>query len=58
MHVLAGFAGTDALKGLLLLITHIKPAEKRKETIRQQMNTGNDLGLKVVFPVQARLMKF
>ena len=54
MTVLSGFTGAEALKGLPVLVTHIKPAPGVTETIRKQLAAQNTLGLQFIFPVQAR----
>jgi cAMP phosphodiesterase len=57
MTVLAGIAGPGAMKGLPVLITHIKPAPNVVATIRQQLAALNTLHLRFIFPEQARPVK-
>ncbi|MEO5997456.1 MAG: 3',5'-cyclic-nucleotide phosphodiesterase [Chitinophagaceae bacterium] len=58
MDVLALVSGADALKGLPIVITHMKPSGKKEETIKKQLIVLNKLNLQLVFPQQARLLKF
>ena len=58
MTALSKLAGAEALKGLPVVITHIKPAPGREETIRKQLEELNTLKLKVIFPQQAVPIEF
>lgn len=57
MDVLSGFTGTAALKGLPVLITHIKPAPGVVAGIKRQLAASNSLHLRFIFPEQARPLK-
>ena len=41
-----------------IVITHIKPAGKREETIKQELEELNDLHLTFIFAEQAKLLEF
>ncbi|MBI2785908.1 MAG: 3',5'-cyclic-nucleotide phosphodiesterase, partial [Legionella longbeachae] len=52
---------TLALKGFPIVITHIKQGlEKTSNSIiiRQQLEKGNDLGVKFIVPVQYQALQF
>ena len=57
MNVLSEFTGEKALKGFPILITHMKPAGNREAVIKKQLSESNQLGLKLIFPEQAKLIK-
>ncbi len=57
MNVLSEFTGEEALKGFPILITHMKPAGNREAVIKKQLSESNQLGLKLIFPEQAKLIK-
>jgi 3',5'-cyclic-nucleotide phosphodiesterase len=44
--------GTGSLRGLPVIITHIKPVGNNETRIRQELAQQNTLGLQLVFPVQ------
>lgn len=50
LNVLAGYAGS--LKGLNMVITHLKPPAANIAQIKQQLTAGNKLGVKLIFPQQ------
>lgn len=52
LEVLAGLAGKEHLRGLNVVVTHIKPTGNNEEIIRKELNTGNTLGLRLIFPEQ------
>ncbi|MBS1936067.1 MAG: 3',5'-cyclic-nucleotide phosphodiesterase, partial [Bacteroidetes bacterium] len=58
MHILSGLAGSDAMKGLPVVITHIKPNGNNENMIKEQVTASNDLGLKIIFPQQAKKLEF
>jgi 3',5'-cyclic-nucleotide phosphodiesterase len=58
MAVLSALAGPDAMKGLNVVITHLKPPVVNMEKIKKQVKAENTLGLNIVFPQQGRLMEF
>lgn len=54
MVVLSSFAGIGAMKGLPVLITHMKPSGHPEATIKKQLEASNTLQLQLIFPEQAR----
>lgn len=58
MTNLGKLAGEGALKGLPVVITHRKPSGNQEEVIKKELLSGNDLGLKLVFPEQGRRLEF
>lgn len=51
-EVLAGLTGKEHLRGLNVVVTHIKPTVNNEEIIRKELNAGNTLGLRLIFPEQ------
>jgi 3',5'-cyclic-nucleotide phosphodiesterase len=67
LHRLADRAGADSaagegLRGLTVIITHVKPSsepgEEPRERIREQLDALNDLGLRIVIPEQGDRVDF
>ena len=62
LRTLAALAGADALKGLPLVISHIKYSlladEPPQELIRRELEAANDLGLRIVIPQQGDRYRF
>lgn len=58
MKGLEQVAGTHALKGLPIVITHRKPNGNQEELIRQQLETNNSLQINFVFPEQGKRLDF
>ncbi len=54
MDALGALAGNENVKGLSLVITHIKPGGDHEAIIRKEIKAENKLKLKVVFAQQAR----
>ncbi|WPQ61293.1 3',5'-cyclic-nucleotide phosphodiesterase [Chitinophaga sancti] len=54
---LASLAGTEALKGFPVVITHIKPGGNREQLIREQLKANNPLQVKLIVPEQAKLIR-
>lgn len=54
MQVLADLAGKEAVKGLNIIVTHIKPPLSSEKKIIQQLKQNNPLGLKLIFPQQGK----
>jgi cAMP phosphodiesterase len=50
--------GVGALKGLPVVVTHIKPSGNQEAEIRQELNADNPLQLKLIFPEQGQKMEF
>jgi cAMP phosphodiesterase len=57
MENLASLTGKQAMKGLKVLITHIKPAGNHIADIKRQLQQSNTLQLQLVYPRQAQLIK-
>jgi 3',5'-cyclic-nucleotide phosphodiesterase len=61
LHVLDQEAGGNALKGLPVVVSHIKYSltdEQPQEAIRRELEAGNDLGVQFVIPEQGALYHF
>ncbi|WP_298741588.1 3',5'-cyclic-nucleotide phosphodiesterase [uncultured Chitinophaga sp.] len=58
MQTLGSFSGTAALKGLPVVITHIKPAGDNEAAIRRQLTQQNNLQLKLIIPEQGKALRF
>ena len=58
MEVLGQLAGKEALRGLPLILTHLKPTPGNEALIRQQLFAANALQLRLVFPEQGRALRF
>ncbi|GAB3931529.1 MBL fold metallo-hydrolase [Mucilaginibacter myungsuensis] len=52
LNVLLGEAGS--LKGLNVIVTHLKPPAKKIAQIISELKAGNKLGVNLIFPVQGR----
>lgn len=57
MNVLAQLSGRENIKKLSIVITHIKPNGNNEAMIKKELMANNPLKLKIVFPVQARLLQ-
>ncbi|SEW40403.1 MBL fold metallo-hydrolase [Chitinophaga arvensicola] len=55
---LASLSGAEALKNFPVVITHIKPGGNREQMIRQELQAYNPLGVKLIIPEQAKLLRF
>ncbi|GAB3905626.1 3',5'-cyclic-nucleotide phosphodiesterase [Larkinella knui] len=61
MHEMANLGkltGENILNEFPVVITHIKPAGKNEERIKQQLREVNTLKLKLIFPEQGTLLEF
>lgn len=58
LSVLAGLAGQKAMKGLPIVVTHIKPAKGVEAKIKAELEQTNKFGVKFIFPEQGRKMSF
>jgi cAMP phosphodiesterase len=58
LAVLGQLAGPGALRGLPVVITHLKPTPGNEDLIRQQLAAGSTLGVRVLFPEQGRALQF
>ncbi|MBS1527054.1 MAG: 3',5'-cyclic-nucleotide phosphodiesterase [Bacteroidetes bacterium] len=54
MSELEQVAGAGSLKGLNLVVTHVKPPESSIRRIRTQLADENKLGLNLIFPEQGK----
>jgi cAMP phosphodiesterase len=58
LGVLGELAGKEALRGLPVIITHLKPTTSNEALIKKQLAEANALQLKLVFPEQGRALQF
>jgi cAMP phosphodiesterase len=58
LAALGQLAGPRSLRGLPVVVTHLKPTPGNEELIRQQLAAGNALGVQLVFPEQGRALQF
>ncbi|RPD46872.1 3',5'-cyclic-nucleotide phosphodiesterase [Hymenobacter sediminis] len=58
MGVLGQLAGSQFLRGLPVVITHLKPSPGNEAAIKKQLTEANKLELKLVFPEQGKWLKF
>lgn len=57
MQRLANMAGSEKMKRLKVLITHVKPSGNHEAEIKRQLLQSNKLHLQLMFPQQAQLLK-
>ncbi|WP_022823956.1 MBL fold metallo-hydrolase [Hymenobacter norwichensis] len=58
MQHLSQLTGLAALRGLPVVVTHIKPTPGNEATIRQQLTEANKLQVKLIFPEQGQPLEF
>ncbi|MGZ3756853.1 MAG: MBL fold metallo-hydrolase [Mucilaginibacter sp.] len=58
MSNLAKLTGPDAVKNLNVVVTHLKPPFSSIEKIKKQLKAENNLGLKLIYPEQGKLLEF
>ena len=58
MNTLAGLTGSSDLKGLNIVVTHLKPPYANIVKIKNELKAENHLDLNLVYPVQGRLLEF
>lgn len=58
MDRLASLTGTDAIKGLNIVVTHLKPPITSISKIKSQLKTANKLNLNLVYPQQGKALDF
>ena len=58
LGALAQLLSPAALRGLPVVITHLKPTPGNEALIKEQLAAGNSLGLRLVFPEQGRALVF
>lgn len=57
MSILADLAGKENMKGLNVVITHLKPPTINEQKIIEQVKAQNSLGLNIIFPQQGEKIK-
>ena len=57
-HELEKLSGRGSLKGLNLVVTHVKPPEKNIEKLKQELAAENDLQLNLIYPHQGSRIDF
>jgi cAMP phosphodiesterase len=55
---LGKLAGPAALRGLPVIITHLKPTPGNEALIKAQLTADNALGLRLIFPEQGQALQF
>ena len=58
MHTLDSLSGSHGVKGLPVVITHIKPTGNNEAAIHKQLTNMNALHLRLIFPEQGKLLAF
>ena len=62
MHRLADLAGQDKMRGLRVVVSHIKPAlstgPSPRQLIEEQLRVQNDLGIDFIIPEQGQALEF
>ncbi|UOQ76202.1 3',5'-cyclic-nucleotide phosphodiesterase [Hymenobacter sp. 5516J-16] len=58
MQVLSQLTGPAALRGLPVVITHLKPSPGNEAAIKQQLTDANKLHLQLLFPEQGQRLEF
>jgi cAMP phosphodiesterase len=54
---LGKLAGSAALRGLPVIITHLKPTPGNEALIKEQLTADNALGLRLIFPEQGQALQ-
>lgn len=57
LAVLGQLSGPGALRGLPVVITHLKPTPGNEALIGQELAAGNTLGVRLIFPEQGRALQ-
>ena len=58
LGTLAQLTGPAALRGLPVVVTHLKPTPGSEAIIKQELANGNTLQMKLVFPDQGEALQF
>jgi 3',5'-cyclic-nucleotide phosphodiesterase len=58
MDKLASFTGVDAVKGLNIVVTHLKPPVTSISKIKVQLKAVNKLQLNLIYPQQGKALNF
>ncbi|MEO6547161.1 MAG: 3',5'-cyclic-nucleotide phosphodiesterase [Ferruginibacter sp.] len=54
MYALSKLTGVNAMKGLKIVVTHVKPPASRILQLTREIKQENKLGLHLIFPVQGK----
>lgn len=54
LNVLAALSGVESMKGLNVVITHMKPTADNESKIKAELASDNALGLNLIFPEQGK----
>jgi cAMP phosphodiesterase len=57
LGVLAQLAGPATVRGLPVIVTHLKPTPGNEALIREQLVAGNQLGWRLIFPEQGQALQ-
>jgi cAMP phosphodiesterase len=58
MEALGKLTGANSLKGLNVVVTHLKPPYSSIEKIKQELKAENKLGLNLIYPQQGHQLEF
>jgi cAMP phosphodiesterase len=58
MKVLAQLTGPASIKGLNVVVTHVKPPQSHINAIKQQLKAANTIGLNLIYPEQGKPLVF
>ncbi|MGI4760843.1 MAG: MBL fold metallo-hydrolase [Janthinobacterium lividum] len=58
LGALGQLAGPAALRGLPVVITHLKPSPGNEAVIKEELTAGNALGLRLIIPEQGQALTF
>ena len=58
MDKLAGLTSPAELKGLNIVVTHLKPPANSITQIKAQLKAANQLQLNLIYPVQGKALSF
>lgn len=58
LTALSQLTGTKALRGLPVVVTHLKPTAANEAAIKRQLKEGNKLEVKLIFPEQGQRLEF
>jgi 3',5'-cyclic-nucleotide phosphodiesterase len=58
LNELGKLAGYDKLKGLNVVVTHLKPPYSNIAKIKKELSVQNNVGVNLVYPAQGKLMTF
>ncbi|HTI08680.1 MAG TPA: 3',5'-cyclic-nucleotide phosphodiesterase [Puia sp.] len=58
LGVLEGLTGSNSIQGLPIVITHEKPSGNQEATIRKELEAGQPLPVRLLFPQQGKRLYF